>query len=107
MCKGDVKEMKSLGLSLVRIGEFAWSRLEPQEGQYNFQWLDRIISLLEQAGLRFNLGTPIATPPRWVLQKFPDMLAYDEQGRARKFGSRRHYCFSHLGYNQLSAIRCC
>ncbi len=103
MWSSDVSEMKSLGLSVVRIGEFAWSRLEPVEGQYDFDWLDRIIQLLDDSNLKFILGTPSATPPRWVLDKYPDMLAWDEQGKERGFGSRRHYCFSHTGYRQLAS----
>jgi len=99
----DAREMADMGLSLVRIGEFAWSRLEPKEGQFEFGWLDRAIETLGLAGLKVVLGTPSATPPRWVLDKFPDMLAVDKDGRPRKFGSRRHYCFSHSGYRDFAA----
>lgn len=94
----DAARMAALGLSWVRIGEFAWSRLEPYEGVYNWSWLDAAIDTLGKADLKIVLGTPTATPPRWMVDKYPDMLAYDEQGRPRKFGSRRHYCFSHEGY---------
>lgn len=94
----DAARMVAAGLTWVRIGEFAWSRLEPSEGDYQFDWLDRAISVLAEAGLKIILGTPTATPPRWVVNKHPDMLAVDAEGRPRGFGSRRHYCFSHLGY---------
>ena len=50
------------------------------------------------AGLKVVLGTPTATPPRWMLDRHPDMLAVDKDGKPRGFGSRRHYCFSHRGY---------
>jgi len=96
----DAEKMKDAGLSYVRIGEFAWSRLEPQEGLYEFDWLDDAISVLGRAGLKIVLGTPTATPPRWMVSKHPDMLAIDEQGNPRRFGSRRHYCFSHEGYRR-------
>ncbi len=99
----DAAAMKSAGLSWVRIGEFAWSRLEPTQGQFEFQWLDRAIDTLAQASLKIVLGTPSATPPRWMLDRFPDMLAVDEQGRSRGFGSRRHYCHSHAGYRAAAA----
>ena len=92
-----------MGLSLVRIGEFAWSRLEPEEGRFEFEWLDRAIETLGSAGLKVVLGTPSATPPKWVVDKFPDMLAVDINGNPRKFGSRRHYCFSHTGYREFAA----
>ena len=94
----DARRMAELGLSWVRIGEFAWSRLEPQPGHYEFGWLDEAIGVLGAAGLRVVLGTPTATPPRWMIDRHPDMLAVDAEGRPRKFGSRRHYCFSHEGY---------
>lgn len=94
----DAKHMVEAGLSWVRIGEFAWSRYEPVEGTYDFDWLDRAIDTLGAAGLKVILGTPTATPPIWMVEKHPDMLAVDENGHPRKFGSRRHYCFSHEGY---------
>ena len=103
MWKQDAKEMKDLGITLVRIGEFAWNKLEPSEGNFEFEWLDQVFEILHNAGLKVILGTPSATPPRWVLDKFPDLLAWDVEGRPRKFGSRRHYCFSHEAYKQFAA----
>ncbi|MCF6445809.1 beta-galactosidase [Nereida sp. MMG025] len=96
----DARRMVDAGLTWVRIGEFAWSRLEPTEGNFDFAWLDDAIDVLGHAGLKVVLGTPTATPPKWVLDKHPDMLAVDASGAPRKFGSRRHYCFSHQGYRQ-------
>ena len=94
----DARRMVAMGLSRVRIGEFAWRRIEPEPGQYDWDWLDRAVETLHVAGLGIILGTPTATPPRWMLDTLPDMLAVDADGRPRKFGSRRHYCFSHEGY---------
>jgi len=99
----DAKDMIESGLTWVRIGEFAWSRLEPEEGAQNFKWLDRVIEVLGSAGLNVVMSTPTAAPPRWVVDKWPDMLLVDSDGRSRKFGSRRHYCFSHQGYLQESS----
>ena len=94
----DARRMRELGLTWVRIGEFAWKRLEPVEGDYRFDWLDEAIRVLQDAGLKVVLGTPTATPPYWMVKKHPDMLAVDANGNPRKFGSRRHYCFSHEVY---------
>ncbi len=94
----DAARMVETGLKWVRIGEFGWSRMEPTAGDLQFDWLDRAIETLGAAGLKIVLGTPTATPPRWMLDKHPDMLAVDANGNSRKFGSRRHYCFSHAGY---------
>ena len=86
---GDAKRMAALGLRYVRIGEFAWSRIEPQAGQYDWDWLDRSLETLGQAGLKVVLGTPTATPPKWLIDQHPDILAADADGRPRRFGSRR------------------
>lgn len=94
----DARRMREMGLSLVRIGEFAWSRIEPEPGHYEWAWLDRAIDTLHAAGLKVILGTPTATPPKWLVDRMPDMVAIDVEGRPRGFGSRRHYCFSHEGY---------
>lgn len=102
MWADDASRMTDAGLKVVRIGEFAWSRLEPVPGELNWEWMDNAVETLGQAGLQVVLGTPTATPPRWMLDRYPDMLAVDESGHPRKFGSRRHYCFSHTGYRRES-----
>jgi beta-galactosidase len=98
MWAADAARMVDVGLTWVRIGEFAWSKIEPAYGRFNWAWLDDAIDVLTAAGLQVVLGTPTATPPRWMLDRHPDMLAVDAEGNPRKFGSRRHYCFSHEGY---------
>ncbi|MFN4170407.1 MAG: beta-galactosidase, partial [Pseudorhodobacter sp.] len=100
---GDAARMAGIGLTWVRIGEFAWSRIEPRPGRFDWRWMDRAIAVLGEAGLRVVLATPTATPPRWMLDRHPDMLALDAEGRPRGFGSRRHYCFSHDGYRAEAA----
>jgi beta-galactosidase len=96
----DARRMSEMGLELVRIGEFAWSRIEPEPGVYDWSWLDHAIETLGDAGLKIILGTPTATPPKWLVDKMPDMVAVDANGCPRKFGSRRHYCFSHRPYRE-------
>ena len=96
----DAAQMRALGLSWVRIGEFAWSRIEPKPNEFHWEWLDKAVSLLGDTGLSIIMGTPSATPPRWMVDKYPDMLALDKEGLPRGFGSRRHYCFSHAGYQE-------
>lgn len=87
--------MAELGLTYVRVGEFAWSRLEPADGEFSFEWLDEAIETLAAAGLKVVLGTPTATPPKWLVDKYPEILPIDpDTGRTRGFGSRRHYDFS-------------
>jgi beta-galactosidase len=99
----DAARMAELGLTWVRIGEFAWSRLEPRPGDLRLDWLHRATDALHKAGLKVVLGTPTATPPRWLVDKHPDMLAIDADGKPRGFGSRRHYSFSYSGYREECA----
>ena len=94
----DARRMRGLGLSRVRIAEFAWSRIEPARDRFAWDWLDRAVEVLGAAGLGIVMCTPTATPPRWLVGEMPDMVPVDEQGRPRGFGSRRHYDFSHPGY---------
>ncbi len=100
----DAARMAGAGLTRVRIGEFAWSRIEPEPGRFDWGWLDRAIDVLHAAGLGVILCTPTATPPKWLVDQMPDMVARDAEGKPRKFGSRRHYCFSHAGY-RAEAVR--
>ncbi|EAQ29139.1 beta-galactosidase [Erythrobacter sp. NAP1] len=99
----DAAQMRETGLTRVRIGEFAWSRIEPEPGRFDWDWLDRAVETLHEAGLGIIMGTPTATPPKWVVDQIPDMVALDLEGKPRGFGSRRHYCFSHAGYRAEAA----
>ena len=96
----DARRMKALGISVVRVGEFAWSKLEPVRNEFHFDWLNRAIDTLHAEGLEVVLGTPTATPPKWLINENPSILAVDETGRQRGFGSRRHYCFSSSTYRE-------
>lgn len=94
----DARRMRELGISFVRIGEFAWSRYEPQRGRFEWGWLDRAMDVLGDAGLKIVLGTPTATPPKWLVDEIPEIVPVDSQGHRRGFGSRRHYTFSSQAY---------
>jgi beta-galactosidase len=98
----DARRMAEMGIRFVRIGEFAWSRMEPKRGHYDWGWLDRAMDVLAKADLKIVLGTPTATPPKWLMDEHPDIAPVDEQGRARGFGSRRHYTFSSDTYREES-----
>jgi beta-galactosidase len=94
----DARRMVDMGIARVRIGEFVWARIEPAPGRFDWAWLDRAVEVLAASGLRIIMGTPTATPPKWLVDTMPDMIAHDAQGQPRRFGSRRHYCFSHASY---------
>ncbi len=90
----DARAMRLLGIQVVRVAEFAWSRIEPSPGQFDWDWLDRALDTLAGEGLRIVLGTPTAAPPAWLALDSPDVLPVGAGGRSKGFGSRRHYCFS-------------
>jgi beta-galactosidase len=106
MWKDDAARMKALGIDRVRIAEFAWSRIEPTPGEYNWGWLDRAIDVLADAGLKVVMCTPTATPPKWLIDLHPDILPVGADGRPRAFGSRRHYDFSSPSYFEASQKIC-
>jgi beta-galactosidase len=88
----DIRLMRAAGLTVVRVGEFAWSAMQPAAGRFNFAWLEHAINLLAAEGIATVLGTPTAAPPAWLVQQYPDLLAVDESGRRVQFGNRCHYC---------------
>lgn len=98
--KEDARRMRELGLSYVRIGEFAWALLEPEPGRLDWSWLDETLATLAGEGLKVVLGTPTATPPKWLVDRYPEILPVDREGRRRNFGGRRHYCFSSPAYRE-------
>ncbi|MEM5424794.1 beta-galactosidase [Paraburkholderia ferrariae] len=106
MWKDDAARMKALGIAQVRIAEFAWSRIEPSPGEFDWGWLDRAIDTLGAAGLQVVMCTPTATPPKWLIDQHPDILPVGADGRVRGFGSRRHYDFSSPAYYEASRRIC-
>ena len=98
----DVRLMAEAGFNVVRLAEFAWSKLEPEEGQFDFDWLDRAISILASHDIRVVLGTPTASPPPWLMVKSPDLFLVREDGRRATFGNRREYCPNNPVYHDCT-----
>jgi beta-galactosidase len=100
----DAQLMQEAGINTVRLAEFAWSLLEPQPDQFDFEWLDRALAILEARGIRSILGTPTASPPPWVMARYPDAYRVNRNGLRQTYGSRREYCPTHPGYRERSRI---
>ena len=98
----DVELMKQAGLNVVRMSEFAWSRLEPKEGSFEFDWLHRVIHKLASAGIATILGTPTAAPPIWLSRKHPEILTVLDTGVKVQHGARRHACPTNKVYRAYS-----
>ena len=94
----DAAMMTGAGIAVVRIGEFAWAAYEPSRDNFQWEWLDRAIATLADAGLEIVLGTPSATPPIWLAEELPEIMAEDVAGRRRPYGTRRHTCPTSAAY---------
>jgi len=98
----DARLMAEAGFNTVRLAEFAWSKMEPREGRYDFDWLDRAMGLLASRGMRVVLGTPTASPPPWLLARHPHIFRVREDGQRITFGNRRTYCPNSPAYHDFS-----
>jgi beta-galactosidase len=102
MWEQDARRMRECGVGVVRIGEFAWALMEPEEGRFDFSLFDRAIAVFARHGIKVILGTPTATPPKWLTHKYPEVLHVFPNGRAADDQSRRHYCYNSPVYRRLS-----
>lgn len=102
----DIERMKELNMNVMRIGEFAWSRMEPKKGQFDFAWLHRVIEKLQANGIDVILGTPTATPPAWLAEKHPEIFLINESGLQMTHGGRRNCSYTSKVYRNYSRIIC-
>ena len=94
----DVRLMQAAGVNLVSLGIFAWAKLEPRPGEYDFAWLDRVLDLLHAGGIAVDLATATASPPPWLSHQHPDSLPVTADGVRLWPGGRQHYCPSSSAY---------
>jgi beta-galactosidase len=99
----DVRLMREAGVNLVTVGVFSWSLLEPQPGEYEFGWLDRLLDLLHQSGIHADLATATAAPPPWLARRDPESLPVTREGVRLWPGSRQQYCPSSGTYRDAAA----
>jgi len=98
----DVQLMRRAGVTLATVGVFAWSRLEPRPGQYDFAWLDDVLGRLYAGGIGVLLATGTAAPPAWFARLHPESLPVTADGVRLAFGSRQHYSPSSEAYRRYS-----
>jgi len=94
----DLKRMADLGFEFTHFGEFAWAKMEPEEGQYNFEWLDKCVQLAAENGLKVIMCTPSPTPPAWLTYKHPEILSVNADGVTQRHGTRLHVSYNHPTY---------
>jgi beta-galactosidase len=99
----DVRLMREAGVTLVSVGIFSWALLEPSPGRYDFGWMDRLLDLLHEHGIRVDLGTPTVVPPVWFYRAHPEALPVTAEGVRYAFGSRAAICHSNADYRAAAA----
>jgi len=92
--ESDADLMVKAGINVVRIGDYSWGLCEPQEGQFDFGWMQRVMHVLGGRGIKIVLGTPTAAPPLWLARKHPEILPVDERGIVKHEGTRRAVCLA-------------
>ena len=97
----DLQMMEASHLNVARIAEFAWSRMEPSEGHYQFDWLNHAVRLAEKHHVAIVLGTPTAAPPAWLTQKYPETLRVEANGQRVTHGNRAHGSVTSVKYREF------
>ena len=101
--KHDVELMREAGVNLVSLGIFSWALLEPQEGRYEFGWLDEVMDLLHENGVAVDLANASASPPPWFTVKYPDSAPVDADGVRQTHGSRQAFAACSPDYRRAAA----
>ncbi len=100
LMEADMDRILELGCNGIRMGEFSWHRMEPEEGRFDFSYFDAVIAMAKKKGLQVIFGTPTAAPPAWLIHKHPDILSQFPDGSSRSFGGRHVACYSSQPYRE-------
>lgn len=98
--KKDMEMAKKAGINTLSVGIFSWSMLEPEEGVYRFEWLDEVMDMLHENGIRAVLATPSGARPAWMAKKYPEVLRVNAQRQKELFGNRHNHCASSPVYRE-------
>ena len=98
----DFKKMEDMGFEFTHMAEFAWAQMEPTEGVYDFKWLDKAVELAAKHNLKVIMCTSSATPPIWLVRKYPEVLVETSTGQTGQHGTRQHCSWSSPKYRELT-----
>ena len=90
----DLRRMLAVGIEVIRIAEFAWSKVERIEGQFDYSFFNSFLQVAEKVGMKVIFCTPTATPPAWLTEKYPEVLNARQDGVLFRHGMRRHYNYN-------------
>ena len=96
----DIRLMKLAHCNVMSVGIFSWASLEPEEGHFEFDWLDRVLDRLGQNGISAILATPSGARPAWMSQKYPEVLRVEANRVKNLHGFRHNHCFSSPVYRE-------
>lgn len=100
----DIARCRETGVNTLRVGEFAWGKMEPKEGEFDFGWLERTVDKLHAAGISVVMCTPTCTPPRWMMNKYEEMRRVDSTGIRTEVSSRCHPCKTSPKMREKNAV---
>lgn len=100
----DVELMKKANINTVSLGIFSWAVLEPEEGTFHFDWMEQIIDRLYQNGISVILATPTGARPKWMADKYEEVLRVDAMRRRQLFGARHNHCYTSPVYREKTRI---
>ena len=98
----DVKLMKDAGLNVVRMGESTWSLWEPEDGHFQYEWMDRVVNAMGKAGIKVILGTPTYSIPTWLYREHPEILARPLGGEKSFYGMRQNMDIQNVAFRSYS-----
>ena len=96
----DIEYFKKAHINEVSLGIFSWSVLEPEEGVYHFEWMEEIIDRLYENGISVILATPSGARPKWMADKYPEVLRVDESRHRNLYGTRHNHCYTSPVYRE-------
>ena len=99
----DIEYFKKAKINTVSVGMFSWAMLEPEEGNYQFDWLEKVIDSLYAEGISTILSTPSGARPKWLSDKYPEVLRVNEKREKNLFGGRHNHCYTSPVYREKVA----
>ncbi len=101
--KKDMELAHQAGINTLTVGIFSWAHLEPEEGTFDFAWLDQVMDMLHQNGIKAILATPSGARPPWLAQRYPEVLRMDNERKHNLYGGRHNHCLTSPVYREKVA----
>ncbi len=102
--EADMRLMKLSKCNVMSVGIFSWASYEPSEGEYDLDWMQRVLDMLHDNGVHAILATPSGAKPAWLAQTYPETRRVDAQGLRERHGGRHNHCLTSPVYRQKAAL---